>query len=118
MKARVRAQRSDHLRGEAAWIPRTMDELEQVRRVLTDAGHSNAVVNGVTGWLVAKSLGEEDATNSVTRSKYRKVLAELESPLDDEPKRSDRSHRVGAQPPIIIAPRVMSGAGGHRAQAA
>lgn len=74
------------LRNEAAWLPATLDELEDVRGRLVDAGHPPPIVNGLTGWLVAKALGERDATASDTRSRYRRILAELgPGPYGDRP---------------------------------
>lgn len=109
---RIRAQRSDAIRDEAAWIPRTFDELEELRRRLTSAGHAVSVVSGVTGWLVGKALGEDDLTTSPTRSRYRKILRDLETSLggpDDDPKRWTLPHRDGLEPPIIIVDLVLSG---------
>jgi hypothetical protein len=92
--ARVRAQRSDSIRGEAAWIPHSFDELEELRRRLTDAGHPASVVHGVSGWLVAKALGEEDLTSGRTRSTYRRILEALgEAPTDREPVRMSTATR-------------------------
>lgn len=110
---RIRAQRSDALRDEAAWIPRTFDELQELRQRLTDAGHSSPIVNGLTGWLVSKALGEEDTTGSSTRASYRRILRELEDVDPDDPKRYSLPHRASSRPPIIIVgrSRVLSGAG-------
>lgn len=71
------------IRGEAAYIPASLEDLEQLRGQLTAAGHTLTVVNGITGWLVAKATGEADVTSRTTRARYRAILAEL-----DEPKRS------------------------------
>jgi hypothetical protein len=63
-----------HLRGEAPWVPADLGELDLVRAQLLEAGHSSAVVNGVTGWLVGKALGATDTTNAATRARYRQLL--------------------------------------------
>lgn len=65
------------IRNEASWIPRSFDDVEDLRERLIEAGHSAAIVNGLTGWLMAKALGHVDETSASTRTRYRKVLAEL-----------------------------------------
>lgn len=62
------------IRGEADWIPASLDDLELIRQALVDAGEPITVVNGITAWLVAKALGEDDPSSAHTRAKYRKVL--------------------------------------------
>lgn len=84
---RIRPLRQDSLRNEAEWIPTSMETLAALRARLTEAGHPAAIVSGLTGWLVAKGAGEEDRTSSDTRSRYRRILADLET-LDGEAVRS------------------------------
>jgi hypothetical protein len=69
------------IRGEAAFIPATLEDLEPLRQRLEAAGHPAMVVNGITGWLVEKALGHPDTTSRPTRANYRKILAELEDPV-------------------------------------
>lgn len=64
------------IRGERAYIPETVEELSVLRTRLVAAGHSDAVVNGLVGWLVAKASGDHGSGSSATR--YRKILAELD----------------------------------------
>lgn len=78
-RERQRRLRSDHLRNEAAYLPSSLEELEDVRRRLVAAGTRPATASGVVGWLLAKAHGE-DPTDSVTRSKYRKLLTSIGVP--------------------------------------
>lgn len=82
----IRWQRTP-IRGEAKFIPQTIGDLEQLRSKLVTAGHPSQVVNGLTGWLVAKALGEKDTTSGPTRANYRRILAELDA-SDSDPVRS------------------------------
>lgn len=84
-----RAIRSDSLRNEADWLPSDLDDLAALRRQIIEAGHPGHVANGLIGWLLAKAVGERDATSPTTRSKYRKILAGLEAP--GGPRRGRRS---------------------------
>lgn len=81
------------LRNEADWLPRTLEDAALVRSVLVDDGQTEQVVNGITGWLVAKANGQPDRTEASTRARYRRVLASLESPLPSE-QRSDSDVEV------------------------
>ena len=65
------------LRDEAAFLPLTMESVQELRRALQDAGHSHRVANGVCSWLMAKQNGESDETAPDTRSRYRRILTEL-----------------------------------------
>lgn len=69
------------LRNEADWIPSDTIELpaalEELRSRLFDAGRPSSEINGITGWMVAKALGEQDTTAAPTRARYRKILADL-----------------------------------------
>lgn len=89
--------RADALRNEADYLPADLGDLVELRRRLVAAGHPAHVVAGVIGWLVAKSAGDIDPTSAPTRSKYRKILAELE--LDDGPRRGRRLEVVSATTP-------------------
>ena len=72
------------LRNEAAWLPETLEDAVAVRRAIMDAGYARAHADGVVGWLVGKAAGEPDTTGQAVRSRYRKLLATLESPLQKE----------------------------------
>lgn len=72
--------RSDHWRNEADFVPESVEDLAELRRRIIAAGYSASVANGLLGWLVSKGAGEADVTESKTRSKYRKILAELGAP--------------------------------------
>lgn len=76
------------LRNEAAWLPRSLDDVVIVTRVLAEAEVPNQMANGIVGWLVAKSAGLPDRTSERSRAAYRKVLDGLESPLESPDSRS------------------------------
>ena len=75
--------RRDHWRIEALYLPDDLDDLAELRRRVIEAGHSASVANGLVGWLLSKTAGETDVSESRTRSKYRKILAELGYRPDD-----------------------------------
>lgn len=94
------------LQNEADWLPSNPDELpaalRRLRRRLVSAGCTSADLNGITGWIVAKAMGEPDTTHAGTRSRYRRILREVgASDPTDSPKRSARTHRATSQPPIM-----------------
>lgn len=66
------------LRGEADFLPSTVEDLVELRRQLVAAGHPDQVASGILGWLVAKAAGDPDQTSPTTRATYRKILAGLE----------------------------------------
>lgn len=72
----VRWQRTP-VRNEASWIPRTLEDLELVRERLATAGQTAPVINGITGWLAAKALGDHTSASGDTAARYRKILGEL-----------------------------------------
>jgi hypothetical protein len=78
-------RRADHLREEAAFLPRSVEDLAELRRRILDAGHPDQIASGIVGWLVAKAADDPDRTGPNTRSRYRKVLAELEPLHSPEP---------------------------------
>lgn len=69
------------LQNEAEWLPEDLHDLpavlEELRPLLFEAGRSSSEVNGITGWLFAKAIGEPDETGSATRARYRRILREL-----------------------------------------
>jgi hypothetical protein len=69
------------LRNEREWLPRSLDDAILIRQTLMSAGISRAKADGILGWLLGKVKGEIDTTTATVRSDYRKVLAELQSPL-------------------------------------
>jgi hypothetical protein len=69
------------LMGEAGWLPGSFEDVVLVRRLLIRSGVRREQVDPLVTWLVLKAAGEEDTTASTTRSRYRKILAGLESPL-------------------------------------
>lgn len=94
----VRWQRTP-IRNEGSWIPNSIEDFEEVRRRLTAAGHPTTVVNGITGWLAAKAIGEHDSSSGTTRARYRKILAELgPGPYPDNDPRRDHDADDGESP--------------------
>ncbi len=81
------------LRNEADWLPQTLSDVVCVRRSLLDAGTRREMADPIVTWLILKASGEPDITSATTRSRYRKVLAGLESPLRSA-QRSDSSNDV------------------------
>lgn len=75
----MRAVRSDSIQQEGVWIPDAdqVAELIELRVQIIELGESTTTANGIIGWLVSKAAGERDTTGPATRSKYRKVLAQL-----------------------------------------
>lgn len=61
-------------------------ELAELKRRLLAAGVSKNLALGLIGWLVDKAAGSPDLTASDTRSRYRKLLAELGDELPDDPR--------------------------------
>jgi hypothetical protein len=107
--------RSDHLRGEAAFLPSSLEELEVVRQRLLDHGISPAVTGGIVAWLLAKAHGADDPTNGATRTRYRKILADIGVPIGTGPE-SGRARRAvmpavtGAGAAVALVPSRPTGA--------
>lgn len=74
----IRWQRTP-VRDEGSYLPVTMETLTELRARLVAAGHPAATVNGLLGWLVAKSEGDHFSTSRKTSSKYRTILRELDA---------------------------------------
>lgn len=86
------AKRKD-LRDEVEWIDAGTDELRELRARILDLGEPATVANGIVGWIIAKQAGPDDACNSVTRSRYRKILRRvLDGEGDDGPGGRRRRH--------------------------
>lgn len=88
--------RADALRNEAEWLPSRLGDLVDVRRRVIAAGYGAATANGLIGWLVSKAAGERDITGAPTRSRYRKILAELD--VDHDPGRGRHLEVVAEAP--------------------
>lgn len=82
------------LRNEADFLPEQVSDLASVRENVLAAGHAPAVADGIVGWLVAKANGQPDLTSSKTRSRYRRILAEL--PTSAKVRRAMGAYRVRA----------------------
>lgn len=104
--------RADALRNEADWLPEDLGDLVDLRRRIIAAGHASQVANGIVGWLLSKAAGERDDTASDTRSRYRKILAELD--VDHDPGRGRQvvdlaeaaeRHRAGREAETAQNPR-------------
>lgn len=70
-------------RVEATFVTDDMAELAHLRARVIASGHSEAVANGLIGWLVAKNSGQHGGSSTATR--YRRILEQL---VDDEAVRS------------------------------
>ena len=66
------------IREEGPHLDRSAAELEELARELIKAGHHERVVRGLIGWLVLKAAGLPDTTGAPTRSRYRRMLADLD----------------------------------------
>lgn len=90
---------SSALQNESDWIPDNPAELpaalEHLRVQLFAAGRSGAEVNGLTGWLFAKAIGERDTTAKATRARYRRILREVAqtAPTGSDPVRMSAATR-------------------------
>lgn len=78
------------LRNEAEHLPESVEDAAVLYDRLIEAGHSPSVALAISGWTTIKATGRPDPTNSATRARYRKILAELE-PIDAPP--PDRPER-------------------------
>lgn len=74
MKAKINPR---SLREEADYIPKTLDELADLKARLHAADLTASVVYGLCAWLTDKATGRPDTTSPTTRASYRRVLREL-----------------------------------------
>jgi hypothetical protein len=89
-----------HLRNEVEYLPGSLSELLEVRADVMRAGYSRRIADGLCTWLLAKAAGEVDTTATNTRSRYRRILSELDGEPPNEP--------GSGRPPVILVPGVMS----------
>lgn len=62
---------------EAPFLPETLGDLIDLAQRLEQRGHSIAKIQGCVGWVALKAAGKRDTTAPSTRSRYRKMLADL-----------------------------------------
>ena len=89
-------------RPELAHIPATLDDLAELRRRLAELDVSPQAAKGVVGWLLELATGE-DTTSEPTRTRYRKVLVELDRHAPG-PKRRRRRGSIDVAPILALAP--------------
>ena len=64
---------------EQDFTPTTVADLVELRRAVLDAGWSDAVANGLIGWLVGRSTGGVDTSGAPTSARYRRILRQVHS---------------------------------------
>lgn len=76
--------RTDAWQVERDWVPEDGPDLApaivqaaRLRRAIVSEGYSQATANALVGWLIGRHQDDSDATNNVTRSRYRRVLESL-----------------------------------------
>lgn len=71
---------------EAAFFPRSLEQLTDLeRRLVDEAGESEAAAAGCAMWVTRRALGATGADDGVTpntRMRYRRMLAKLRQPLE------------------------------------
>jgi hypothetical protein len=74
--------RRDVTAAERPWLASidTLRGLEELRRRLVSAGHPPSLAAGLVAWLNAKKHGSPDDTSAPTRSRYRRILAQMGDP--------------------------------------
>ena len=95
------------LGNEAPFVSLDVIALADVKAELIAMGSSPAEASGVVGWLIDKAAGNPDITSAPTRSRYRKLLAELDQP---EPRPRPRRGRSDAGN-VTYLPSALVGAG-------
>jgi hypothetical protein len=70
------------IREEGPWLAwlNTLDDAAELRALVLEAGESAPIAGGLVAWLIAKKSGHPDLSESKTRAKYRRLLAELGPP--------------------------------------
>ena len=80
---------------EGAFFPRDMaDVVALKRRLVEEAGESDAAAAGCAMWVLCRAQGEPDGTNSATRVRYRKMLEQLREPIAPPPPTGSDDPRV------------------------
>jgi hypothetical protein len=69
--------RSDAWQIEANYVPGTLEEAVELHDRVIAAGNSRAVAAGLVMWVASKSDDRDQVANG-QRTRYRKVLADLE----------------------------------------
>jgi len=67
------------LRNEADWLPEDFNEVLDITELVASRGHRTDTAKGLGLWLIEKAAGRPDKTAAGTRSRYRRILAELEA---------------------------------------
>ena len=75
------------LRNEADWLPEDFNEVLEVTELVMERGYRADTAKGLGLWLVEKAAGRKDTTAAPTRSRYRRILAELEADGVPPPRR-------------------------------
>lgn len=75
--------RSDSWQIEADFVPETLDGAVELHDQLIAAGNSRAFAAGLVMWLTTRAASGKDTVNGVSRSAYRRALAELPTPTAD-----------------------------------
>jgi hypothetical protein len=70
---------------EAAWIPVEYDQLDAFAEI-AEKHFGFAQASGLANWLRKKAMGRPDPTTQPTRSRYRKLLQQLEELGETPPK--------------------------------
>lgn len=94
--------RRDLMPAEAPHLPQTLDDVAAVGDQLRELGYGAPAVAGLESWLIRKALGRPDRTAATTRSRYRKMLAELGTLPPAAPTRRRRSEE-GASRAVACA---------------
>jgi hypothetical protein len=74
--------RPDSWRIEKALVPGDLEQAAELRRAIIAAGYTPAVASGILGWLLEKAHEDTDRTGLPTRTRYRKVLADVFGDVD------------------------------------
>lgn len=72
---------------ERPFLAPAFEEWEALDGAMADLGHGPQVRQGVIGWLLVKRQGLRDSSSAPTRSRYRKILASVQSSYRPAPRR-------------------------------
>ena len=92
--------------GEKELVPKTLAEAVELHGQIIDAGHRPDVASGAVMWLIEKAHGRDSITGP-TRSRYRKVLAEI-CEHGHSPRGNGKRSRRSPKPPIMYRPSITS----------